>query len=108
MTTKVERVPCAQCDGAMVPKTMLLEHIMINHKKVWDEVKGRFLDWLFENPERLGWWNIIAPKGSEEAVAEAVFAIELETPNLNGLEFSEAVAARVPGARVGPVAGHYA
>lgn len=48
-------------------------------------------------------WNVVAPKGSEFLVAEAWRQVE-RIGYRDGVEQSELIAARVPGARVGPMA----
>lgn len=50
-------------------------------------------------------WNVVAPVGSERAVAAAVEATAEAYPGVTTQEFSERVAALIPGARVGPLAG---
>lgn len=91
----MKHVICPHCERTIASVEKLPAHIRSLHPKEWRDI------WQLPSIEQ---WNIIAPSGSEDLVRAAIEEVIITEFDGTGTEISERIAARVPGARVGPLA----
>lgn len=76
-----------------------------HHQPGWSEPitpDERQIFGVEEGPSEV--WSVVAPKGHDQEIAAAVEVVLAEHPDAGGIELSERIAAKVPSARVGPMA----